>query len=200
MECIEGQGKDCNLFIFCLEVIFYTISSFIQVLHEERKLDMALLKSGKFVEALDGLSKWLNDIEDMVSNQKLPSADFKVVKAQLQEQNFLNKMIFDRQDSVTSIFEMGKEISTGEAGPAGQVIDLCRRYDDLNTAARERYKALEDTMQVATVFQGKLGSLSDWLDKTRKRLKEMSVVPTDEDKIQAKMKDRDVSLHYHTFT
>lgn len=47
---------------------------------------MALLQSGKFQEALDGLAKWLADTEEMVANQKPPSADYKVVKAQLQEQ------------------------------------------------------------------------------------------------------------------
>lgn len=52
----------------------------------ERKLDIAFLQSGKFQEALDGVLKWLEDTEELVSNQKPPSADYKVVKAQLQEQ------------------------------------------------------------------------------------------------------------------
>lgn len=52
----------------------------------ERRLDVGLLQSGKFAEALAGLDKWLADTEDMVRNQKPPSADYKVVKAQLQEQ------------------------------------------------------------------------------------------------------------------
>jgi dystonin len=57
-----------------------------QLNERERKLDVALLQSGKFQEALDGLAKWLTDTEEMVANQKPPSADYKVVKAQLQEQ------------------------------------------------------------------------------------------------------------------
>lgn len=52
----------------------------------DRKLDIAFLQSGKFLEALEGLHKWLEDTEEMVANQKPPSADYKVVKAQLQEQ------------------------------------------------------------------------------------------------------------------
>jgi len=60
----------------------------------DRRLDVGLLQSGKFQEALDGLAKWLTDTEEMVANQKPPSADYKVVKAQLQEQKvcFLYKM------------------------------------------------------------------------------------------------------------
>lgn len=55
----------------------------------DRKLDVGLLQSGKFQEALAGLAKWLTDTEEMVANQKPPSADYKVVKAQLQEQKVL---------------------------------------------------------------------------------------------------------------
>lgn len=57
-----------------------------QINDRERRLDVGLLQSGKFQEALDGLDKWLTDTEELVANQKPPSADYKVVKAQLQEQ------------------------------------------------------------------------------------------------------------------
>jgi len=60
--------------------------SSVQLNERDRKLDVGLLQSGKFQEALDGLAKWLADTEEMVANQKPPSADYKVVKAQLQEQ------------------------------------------------------------------------------------------------------------------
>jgi len=59
----------------------------------DRRLDYGLLQSGKFQDALDGFAKWLADTEELVSNQKPPSADYKVVKAQLQEQK-VNNYIF----------------------------------------------------------------------------------------------------------
>ena len=52
----------------------------------ERKLDTALLQSGKFKDALASLLVWLAEMEEMVANQKPPSAEYKVVKAQMQEQ------------------------------------------------------------------------------------------------------------------
>lgn len=55
----------------------------------DRRLDVGLLQSGKFQEALDGLAKWLTDTEEMVANQKPPSADYQVDKAQLQEQKVI---------------------------------------------------------------------------------------------------------------
>ena len=77
----------------------------------ERRLEVAFLQSGKCQEALQGLSKWLSDTEEMVANQKPPSADYKVVKAQLQEQKFLKKLLFDRQGSMSSLLDMGHDIA-----------------------------------------------------------------------------------------
>lgn len=41
---------------------------------------------GKFQDALEPLLSWLTDTEELISNQKPPSAEYKVVKAQIQEQ------------------------------------------------------------------------------------------------------------------
>jgi len=49
-------------------------------------LQEALLHCGRFQDALESLLSWLIDTEDLVANQKPPSAEFKVVKAQIQEQ------------------------------------------------------------------------------------------------------------------
>ena len=55
----------------------------------ERKLDQGLLQSGKFAEAMNGLLSWFDEMDDMMSNQKPPSSDYKVIKAQMQEQKFV---------------------------------------------------------------------------------------------------------------
>lgn len=52
----------------------------------EAKLNEGLLRCGKFQEALQSLMGWIGETEDLVSTQKDPSSDYKVVKAQLAEQ------------------------------------------------------------------------------------------------------------------
>lgn len=69
----------------------------------DRKLDVGLLQSGKFQEALAGLAKWLTDTEEMVANQKPPSADYKVVKAQLQEQKVLIVQELEKLNYITHL-------------------------------------------------------------------------------------------------
>jgi len=165
----------------------------------ERKLDGALLQSGKFKEALDGLGKWLSEMEDLVANQKPPSADFKVVKAQLQEQKFLNKMLADREPSVKALLKMGKEIAANadpseRANIEAVLKDTGDRYGNLCDGAKDRQNLLEDAMKVAKAFQDMIGPLSDWLEKQGKKLKDMSMIPTDEDKIARRIKEHD-SFH-----
>lgn len=59
---------------------------FSQVAQRAAQLQEALLHCGRFQDALESLLSWLIDTEDLVANQKPPSAEFKVVKAQIQEQ------------------------------------------------------------------------------------------------------------------
>jgi hypothetical protein len=44
------------------------------------------LNAGKFQDAMANLLAWLAETEDTVANQKPPSPELRVVKAQLQEQ------------------------------------------------------------------------------------------------------------------
>ncbi|XP_076226829.1 dystonin-like protein short stop isoform X33 [Nomia melanderi] len=165
----------------------------------DRRLDVGLLQSGKFQEALDGLEKWLTDTEEMVSNQKSPSSDYKVVKAQLQEQKFLKKMLMDRQNSMSSLYNMGQEVAAGADPKERKMIEkqlkeLVGRFDNLTESAAERMEALEQAMGVAKQFQDKLVPLAIWLDKTEKRVRDMELVPTDEEKIQQRVTEHD-ALH-----
>ncbi|XP_050545575.1 microtubule-actin cross-linking factor 1 isoform X5 [Daktulosphaira vitifoliae] len=165
----------------------------------DRRLDYGLLQSGKFQEALDGFAKWLADTEELVSNQKPPSADYKVVKAQLQEQKFLKKMLADRQNSMSSIFDMGNEVAAN-ADPRErreieqQLKDLSQRFNTLDRGATKRMDDLQRAMVVAKEFIEKLTPLLEWLDKSEKKIKDMELVPTDEEKIQQRIKEHN-KLH-----
>ncbi|XP_032306880.1 dystonin isoform X26 [Drosophila ananassae] len=162
----------------------------------DRRLDVALLQSGKFQEALAGLSKWLSDTEEMVANQKPPSSDYKVVKAQLQEQKFLKKMLLDRQNSMGSLANLGKEVANHcepaeRASIEKQLNDLMKRFDALTDGAEQRELDLEEAMEVAKRFHDKISPLELWLDNTERAVKSMELIPTDEEKIQQRIREHD---------
>ncbi|KAL9875799.1 dystonin-like protein short stop isoform 24-T27 [Glossina fuscipes fuscipes] len=158
----------------------------------DRRLDVALLHSGKFQEALEGLAKWLSDTEEMVKNQKAPSSDYKVIKAQLQEQKFLKKMLLDRQNSMSSLSSLSKEVISHTDISERSVIekqlqDLMERFDTLTYGAERRERDLEETMGIAKRFHDKINPLQLWLDTTERTVKSMELVPTDEEKIQQRI-------------
>uniref|UniRef100_A0A1I8PMG8 Uncharacterized protein n=1 Tax=Stomoxys calcitrans TaxID=35570 RepID=A0A1I8PMG8_STOCA len=160
----------------------------------DRRLDVALLQSGKFQEALAGLSKWLSDTEEMVANQKAPSSDYKVVKAQLQEQKFLKRMLLDRQNSMSSLSSLGKEVAnhcepSERTAIEKQLHDLMKRFDALTDGAEKREQDLEEAMEVAKRFHDKITPLELWLDNTERAVKGMELIPTDEEKIQQRIRE-----------
>ncbi|XP_022123578.2 dystonin isoform X29 [Pieris rapae] len=159
-----------------------------------RRLDVGLLQSGKLAEALAGLARWLSDTEELVRNQKPPSADYKVVKAQLQEQKFLKKMLMDRQNSMSSLFAMGNEVaadcdSNEKKAIEKQLKGLMQRFDGLTASAQQRMLDLEQAMKVAKTFEEQLQPLMEWLGVTERKVKALELVPTDEEKIQQKIRE-----------
>lgn len=160
-----------------------------RVADRDRKLDQALLQTGKFQDALKGLLTWLNDSEEMVKNQKPPSIDYKVAKAQLQEQKFLMKMIGDNQHSISSLVQLGEEVAQGcepteKIDIELQLKDLSNRFDQLKNNSNDRTKLLENAVDVAKLLQDQLTPLSAFLDRSEKTLKNLENIPSDEDKIQ----------------
>lgn len=57
-----------------------------KVAEHEKNLDSALLRTGKFQDAMASLLDWLAETEELVAMQKAPSPEQRVVRAQLQEQ------------------------------------------------------------------------------------------------------------------
>jgi hypothetical protein len=58
----------------------------LQLDDREKKLNIALVRSGKFKEALSQLMDWMSTMDEMLAGQKLTSTDYKVLKSQLQMQ------------------------------------------------------------------------------------------------------------------
>ncbi len=166
------------------------------VAERERKLERGLLQSGKFQEALNGLLAWMDEMDDMINNQKPPSSDYKVIKAQVQEQKFVAKLLNDRRTAIESLVRMGKEIAS-TADPQekrkveADIDNLQSRYAGLNKRCADRMSLLEEAMAMAREYYDKLGPLEKWLDRTEKKVKDMKTVPTEEDEIQRRINEHD---------
>ncbi|NXO74338.1 DYST protein, partial [Phainopepla nitens] len=160
-----------------------------KVAQRAAQLQEALLHCGRFQDALESLLSWLIDTEDLVANQKPPSAEFKVVKAQIQEQKLLQRLLDDRRPTVEAIKREGEKIAES-AEPADRVKILKQlsfldsRWDALLSKAETRNRQLEGISVVAQQFHEALEPLVEWLTNTEKRLANAEPIGTQASKLQ----------------
>ncbi|XP_050806461.1 dystonin isoform X13 [Gopherus flavomarginatus] len=168
-----------------------------KVAQRAAQLQEALLHCGRFQDALESLLSWLIDTEDLVANQKPPSAEFKVVKAQIQEQKLLQRLLDDRRPTVEVSKREGEKIAES-AEPADKVKILKQlslldsRWDALLSKAETRNRQLEGILVVAQQFHETLEPLVEWLTTTEKRLANSEPIGTQTSKLQQQISQHKV--------
>ncbi|XP_057197512.1 dystonin isoform X6 [Triplophysa rosa] len=160
-----------------------------KVAERSAQLHEALLHCGRFQDALESLLSWLTDTEELVANQKPPSAEFKVVKAQIQEQKLLQRLLDDRRATVELIKMEGLKVTeladtVDKEKIAREIECLGQRWDALLKKADNRHKQLESILVVAQQFHDTLEPLTEWLTATEKRLANSEPIGTQTAKLQ----------------
>uniref|UniRef100_A0A4W3JP89 Dystonin n=1 Tax=Callorhinchus milii TaxID=7868 RepID=A0A4W3JP89_CALMI len=160
-----------------------------KVAERAAQLQEALLHCGRFQDALESLLSWLMDTEELVTNQKPPSAEFKVVKAQIQEQKLLQHLLDDRKSTVEIIKREGEKIAElADAADKDKILKqingLSRRWNALLTKADTRHRQLEGTLVVAQQFHDTVEPLNEWLTATEKKVANSEPIGTQTGKLQ----------------
>uniref|UniRef100_A0A670ZXL8 Microtubule actin crosslinking factor 1 n=1 Tax=Pseudonaja textilis TaxID=8673 RepID=A0A670ZXL8_PSETE len=189
---VQSAGKNCD--VQGLEHDMEEISTRWNTLNKKvaqriAQLQEALLHCGKFQDALEPLLSWLADTEELISNQKPPSAEYKVVKAQIQEQKLLQRLLDDRKATVDMIQAEGDRIARS-AEPAdrekivGQLTSLGSHWASLLSKASARQSQLEEILVLAKQFHETSEPISEWLSVTEKKLANSEPIGTQTAKIQ----------------
>uniref|UniRef100_A0A1A8GUE7 Dystonin n=1 Tax=Nothobranchius korthausae TaxID=1143690 RepID=A0A1A8GUE7_9TELE len=160
-----------------------------KIAERSAQLHKALLHCGRFQDALESLLSWLTDTEELVANQKPPSAEFKVVKAQIQEQKLLQRLLDDRKPTVELIKSEGGKVSelaefADKEKVAKEIECLGQRWDALLKKAENRHKQLESILVVTQQFHETLEPLSEWLTATEKHLSNSEPIGTETSKLE----------------
>ncbi|XP_042357950.1 dystonin isoform X5 [Plectropomus leopardus] len=160
-----------------------------KIAERSAQLHEALLHCGRFQDALESLLSWLTDTEELVANQKPPSAEFKVVKAQIQEQKLLQRLLDDRKPTVELIKKEGEKVaelaeSVDKEKVAKEIECLGQRWDALLKKAENRHKQLESILVVTQQFHETLEPLSEWLAATEKHLANSEPIGTETSKLE----------------
>ncbi|KAM9308498.1 plectin-like [Gastrophryne carolinensis] len=128
-------------------------------------------------ETLETVQSWVSEMEELVEAQKPPSSEAKVVKAQLQEQKLLQRLLAERRPRIERLL-LGKRspsqplpIECGhQREPQTPISELRHRWDNLLQGAEERYRQLERIAPAAHNFHESLDAFCDWLSAAERRL------------------------------
>ncbi|XP_047454040.1 microtubule-actin cross-linking factor 1 isoform X2 [Mugil cephalus] len=134
--------------------------------------------SESFLQNLEALLTWVSEIEELTANQKPPSSEVKVVKAQLQEQKLLLRLLTDRRRSMDSMMLEGPRLVEAHPGEEGEqakvkLSALKQKWEALQLEAEQRRTSLELVLPMAKLFQEGVDSLQQWLISVEQTLAEL---------------------------
>ncbi|XP_075868833.1 microtubule-actin cross-linking factor 1, isoforms 6/7 isoform X3 [Nelusetta ayraudi] len=138
----------------------------------------ASTNSDTFLQNLEALLTWVCEIEELTANQKPPSSEVKVVKAQLQEQKLLQRLLTDRRRSMDSMMLEGPRLVEAHPGEEGETADaklstLKQRWEALQQEAEKRRASLELILPMAQLFQDGVDRMQQWFISTEQELAEL---------------------------
>ncbi|XP_060134161.1 microtubule-actin cross-linking factor 1-like [Zootoca vivipara] len=124
------------------------------------------------------LLTWVSDMEELMANQKPPSSEAKVVKAQLQEQKLLRRLLDERRSHVEGLLQERWAPSeppgtTDGHGRDGGLANLQEKWRTLIQGAEARHSSLEQILPAAHTFQESADVFQDWLASTERKLAEL---------------------------
>ncbi|XP_054023519.1 plectin [Dryobates pubescens] len=129
-------------------------------------------------DSVEQLLAWVADMEELVGNQKSPSAEAKVAKAQLEEQKLLKRLLEERRPRVELLLQdravpaahgPGTVVPEGSSSLSG----LQEKWQKLMEEAEARYSHLERILPVAQAFQEAVDSFQEWLASTERQLAQL---------------------------
>ncbi|KAL3114470.1 hypothetical protein niasHT_019974 [Heterodera trifolii] len=157
---------------------------------KERELEAAVQALGSFREAQQSLLNWLEQTEQLIADQNPPSTDYKVVRAQLQNQEFQFKLVEDKRPNIEGFMELAQKLEqmSGEEANRAQLKmareQIASRYSDLLDSVNARHQQLEDALILSQEWAKQKRQLANFLDESERQLHAFEHIPTDAQKME----------------
>ncbi|KAG7262986.1 hypothetical protein CRUP_012985 [Coryphaenoides rupestris] len=134
--------------------------------------------SENFLQNLESLLTWVCEIEELTANQKPASSEVKVVKAQLQEQKLLMRLLADRRKSMEFTISEGPVLVEAHPGDEREeakvkLSTLRQKWEALLQQAEQRKSSLELILPRTRFFQEGVDRLQHWLMSVEQGLAEL---------------------------
>ncbi|XP_058035026.1 microtubule-actin cross-linking factor 1, isoforms 6/7-like [Ahaetulla prasina] len=136
--------------------------------------------AGLTLETAGKLGAWVSEVEALMGHQKPPSGEAKVVKAQLQEQKLLLRLLEERIPHIGCLCHPLSAEPAGAAEGLEQprgLASLQEKWAILVQEAEARHSCLQQIVPAASVFQELVEAFQDWLSLTEQKLAQLWGAP-----------------------
>lgn len=131
---------------------------------------------------------WLEETEEVVANQKQPSADPKVVKAFIQAHEFYMKLVNDKRANVEGFEQMAQRLEPSSESQneyvQTTVEGIVERYACLCEVVNSRQQQLQLAMALTQEWHNLHTSLGQFLDKIEREMHLFDSIPTDSQRLE----------------
>ncbi|KAF7237173.1 Microtubule-actin cross-linking factor 1, isoforms 1/2/3/5 [Varanus komodoensis] len=130
-------------------------------------------------ETLEKVLAWIRDMEELGATQKPPSSEAEVVKAQLQEQKLLRRLLGERRAPVERLLREGQweppetAASADGCGSRTGLPALQEKWTALVEGAEARHRALERILPAACAFRESGDAFREWLGRAEGELAQL---------------------------
>uniref|UniRef100_A0AAF5D7A3 GAR domain-containing protein n=2 Tax=Strongyloides stercoralis TaxID=6248 RepID=A0AAF5D7A3_STRER len=200
IESCKGMLKLSDKTLPCnnLEKLIENIQNTFQKLNQhlenkDREISTKIQSIGNYDDAFRSLCNWLEETEELIMNQYKPSADTKVLRAELQNHNFQIKMIEDKQQNIEGFLKLINKLIDStideddkkELQEKGDMIDF--RYKALIDNCNNRRVNLQDALMYSINWTSKTTELKQWLDIVNKDLEIIGKIATEPEKFEEQL-------------
>uniref|UniRef100_A0A2C9KMX3 Dystrophin n=1 Tax=Biomphalaria glabrata TaxID=6526 RepID=A0A2C9KMX3_BIOGL len=147
------------------------------------KLEKSVSNAKEFQDQMDGLIKWMNEMDVFLHAPDPSIGDVAALQAQLQESNGVEEDIKTLQTNIKNVNTMWKNFASDadaayKSQVEKQVNDLNSRWEKLVDLAAKQNQRLADTLRKSQTIYDRIEALNMWLTETKDSLtnKDYSVV------------------------
>ncbi|KAH9492320.1 hypothetical protein Btru_024696 [Bulinus truncatus] len=139
------------------------------------KLEKLITNSKEFQDQMDGLIKWMNEMDVFLHASDPAGGDITALQAQLQESNGVEEDIKTLQTNVKNVNTMWKTFAN-DSDPAfkaqveKQVNDLNSRWEKVVDLASKQNQRLTETLGKSQTIYDRIEALNMWLSETKEGL------------------------------
>ncbi|KAH9492321.1 hypothetical protein Btru_024699 [Bulinus truncatus] len=139
------------------------------------KLEKLITNSREFQDQMDGLIKWMNEMDVFLHASDPAGGDITALQAQLQESNGVEEDIKTLQTNVKNVNTMWKTFAN-DSDPAfktqveKQVNDLNSRWEKVMDLASKQNQRLTETLGKSQTIYDRIEALNMWLSETKEGL------------------------------